>query len=106
MTEQTDDISASVDKALDEAAGHTDALGIEQGELDAARKAVQDAAPEITTGVLSGLVSGIGTLVAIAGGIILGALIMYYLLKDGTRLRHAVVNGRPRVPERLRRLHR
>ena len=48
--------------------------------------------PVITTGVLSGLVSGIGTLVAVAGGIILGALIMYYLLKDGTRLRHAVVS--------------
>jgi predicted PurR-regulated permease PerM len=36
-------------------------------------------------------VSGIGTLVAIASGLILGALIMYYLLKDGTRLRRAVV---------------
>ena len=45
----------------------------------------------ITTGVLSGLVSGIGTLVAIAGGVILGALIMYYLLKDGTRLRRSLV---------------
>ena len=35
--------------------------------------------------------SGIGTLVAIAGGVILGSLIMYYLLKDGTRLRRSVV---------------
>ena len=34
---------------------------------------------------------------AMASGIILGALIMYYLLKDGTRLRRAVVaTGRPR----------
>ena len=46
----------------------------------------------ITTGVLSGLVSGIGTIVAVASGIILGALIMYYLLKDGTRLRRSVVD--------------
>ena len=45
----------------------------------------------ITTGVLSGLVSGIGVLVAIASGVILGALIMYYLLKDGAQLRRAVV---------------
>ena len=38
---------------------------------------------------------------------ILGALIMYYLLKDGTRLRRAVVGtGRPRAPRRRRRLHR
>ena len=92
VTEQTDDISSSVDKALDEAAGQTDALGIDEGELDAARKAIDDAVPVIATGVLSGLVSGIGALVAIAGGIILGALIMYYMLKDGTRLRRAVVS--------------
>ena len=45
----------------------------------------------ITTGVLAGLVSGIGVIVAIAGGLILGALIMYYLLKDGTRLRRSLV---------------
>ena len=45
----------------------------------------------IATGVLSGLVSGISTLVAVASGLILGALIMYYLLKDGTRLKRSVV---------------
>jgi len=33
----------------------------------------------------------VGTLVGLASGLILGALIMYYLLKDGTRLRRAVV---------------
>ena len=92
VTEQTDDISESVDDAINEVTGDTDALGIEEGELEAARQAVEDAAPAITTGVLAGLVSGIGALVAIAGGIILGALIMYYMLKDGTRLRRAVVS--------------
>ena len=91
VTEQTDEISASADAALERAAEQTDALGIDQGELDAARAAIEDADPMITTGVLSGLVSGIGTVVAVAGGVILGALIMYYLLKDGTRLRRSVV---------------
>ena len=66
--------------------------GSSKDSLDEARKAVEDADPMITTGVLSGLVSGIGVLVAIASGVILGALIMYYLLKDGSRLRQAVVN--------------
>jgi predicted PurR-regulated permease PerM len=37
------------------------------------------------------VVSGLDALVGLAGGLILGALIMYYLLKDGTRLRRAVV---------------
>jgi putative heme transporter len=91
VTEQADEIGASADAALERAAEDSDALGIDQGDLDAARAAVEDAAPMITTGVLAGVVSGIGTLVAVASGVILGALIMYYLLKDGTRLRRAVV---------------
>jgi predicted PurR-regulated permease PerM len=37
------------------------------------------------------VVSGVDALVGLAGGLILGALVMYYLLKDGTRLRRAVV---------------
>lgn len=83
VVEQADEISASADAALDR---------VDQGDLDAARAAVEDAAPMITTGVLAGVVSGIGTLVAVASGLILGALIMYYLLKDGTRVRRAVVD--------------
>ena len=79
------------DKAVGKAADLTDALGVDQSSLDALRKAIDDAAPMITTGVLSGLVSGFGTVVAVVSGVILGALIMYYLLKDGTRLRRAVV---------------
>jgi predicted PurR-regulated permease PerM len=91
VTEQADEIGASATAALQRAAEQTDALGLEQSELDAARAAVEDAAPMMTTGALAGVVSGIGTLVAVASGVILGALIMYYLLKDGTRVRRAVV---------------
>ena len=45
----------------------------------------------VTGGVLTKVVSGVGTLIGLASGLILGALIMYYLLKDGTRLRRSVV---------------
>jgi predicted PurR-regulated permease PerM len=48
-------------------------------------------APLVGEGFLTAAVSGVGTLVGLASGLILGALIMYYLLKDGTRLRRAVV---------------
>ena len=91
VVEQAGDIGDSATAALAEAAEHTDALGIDQAALDDARAAVEDALPMITTGVLAGLVSGIGAIVAIAGGLILGALIMYYLLKDGARLRRSLV---------------
>ncbi|MET1001245.1 MAG: AI-2E family transporter [Acidimicrobiia bacterium] len=93
VTDQVDEISASADDAINELAGDTDALGVEEGQLDAARAAIDDAVPMITTGVLSGLVSGLGTLVAIASGVILGSLIMYYLLKDGTKIRRSVVKS-------------
>jgi predicted PurR-regulated permease PerM len=91
VTEQVDEIGASADAAVERAAEHSDALGVDQGGLDTARDAVGDAAPMIATGILTGVVTGIGTLVAVASGLVLGALIMYYLLKDGTRLRRAVV---------------
>ena len=91
VVEQAADIGDSATAALAEAAENTDALGIDQAALDDARAAVEDALPMITTGVLAGLVSGIGVVVAIAGGLILGALIMYYLLKDGARLRRSLV---------------
>ena len=42
-------------------------------------------------GFLTEVVSGLGQLVALASGLILAALIMYYLLKDGTRLRRSLV---------------
>ena len=59
--------------------------------LEEARAAIEEAAPEVTGGFVTKLVSGVGTLIGVASGLILGALIMYYLLKDGTRLRRSVV---------------
>ena len=91
VTEQSDQISAATDKALKNAAAHLDALGIDQAALDHARAATQDAAPMIANGVITHLVSGIGSLLGLVSGLILGALIMYYLLRDGGRLRRSVV---------------
>ena len=91
VIDQADQISDVADKARDKAAEHTDPLGVDQDSLDKAREATEDASPTIAEGVPAKLVSGFGTLVAVASGLILGALIMYYLLKDGTRLRRSVV---------------
>ena len=88
VTGQTDQIGASVDAALHKA---VDALGIDQASLDAARAAVEKASPAISGGFLTNLVSGIDTLIGVASGLILGAMIMYYLLKDGTRFRRSIV---------------
>ena len=88
VTGQTDQIGASVDAALHKA---VDALGVDQASLDAARAAVEKASPAISGGVLTNLLSGIDKLIGLASGLVLGAMIMYYLLKDGTRFRRSIV---------------
>ena len=65
--------------------------GIDQEALDDARAATEGASPMVTDGFATKLVEGVGSVVGIVSGIILGALIGYYLLKDGNRLRRSVV---------------
>ena len=94
VVEQADQLGAAVDAALDKVAGQTDAVGVDQAALDQARAAAEEAEPTVTGGVLTQLVAGIDKLIGLASGLILGALIMYYLLKDGTRLRRALSSPR------------
>jgi predicted PurR-regulated permease PerM len=68
-----------------------DSLGLDPGAMKDAQAAAEDAAPMVTEGVVAALVEGVGSVVTFAGALILGALIMYYLLKDGASLRRAVV---------------
>jgi predicted PurR-regulated permease PerM len=91
VTEQADQISAVTDKALNKAADQTDAAGAGKAALDDARTATEGAAPMIANGFLTKVISGVGSLIGLVSGIILGALIMYYLLKDGTSLRRSLV---------------
>jgi putative heme transporter len=88
VVDQKDEIGASVDSAIAKA---DDELGIDPAALDEARGAAEDSAPAIAEGFLTKLIAGVNSLVGLASGLILGALIMYYLLKDGTRLRRSVV---------------
>ncbi|MEK8226714.1 AI-2E family transporter [Oerskovia sp. M15] len=88
IVQQTAQIGDSVDAAIDELVAQVDA---DEEALNGIRQAVQDAAPSITGGFLTGLLGGINTIIGLASGLILGSLIMYYLLKDGSRIRRAVV---------------
>ena len=94
---QLDAIEASVDDAAAEA---TASLGVDDVAMDAVHSSFASMSPALGSGFLTTLVSGVATLVGIAGGTILGALIMYYLVKDGTRLRRSLV---ARVGEGARR---
>ena len=89
VVQQSADLGQSVDVAIDRLVTEVD---IDEASLDAVRQAVEDAAPAVTTGVVTGLLGGVGTIVGLASGLILGALIMYYLLKDGAKLRRSVIS--------------
>jgi predicted PurR-regulated permease PerM len=88
---QLSEISETTNTATQTAAEQTEELGIDQASIEEAKVAIEEAKPMIATGLLSGVVSGISTFVAISSGIILGSLIMYYFLKDGTGLRRSLV---------------
>lgn len=96
LVDQVGAIGDSVDQALENAAG---SLEIDQDKLDSARSTIEAGAPGVSTGFLTQITEGIHTAVGLASGIILGALIMYYLLKDGGKLRRQVVAA---VPESSR----
>lgn len=82
-------IGSSVDDAAAEAG---ESLSVDPATWNAVQESIETMAPTIQFGFVSTLVSGLGALVVIASASILGALIMYYLLKDGTRLRRSFVN--------------
>ena len=103
VIQQTDEIGDSVDAAIDNAA---DELDVDEEALEDARAAAEESSPAVAEGFVTKVVSGVDALIGLASGMILGALIMYYLLKDGTQLRRSVVaQDRSVDPRRGRRLH-
>jgi len=88
ITQQTSEISSSVDAAI---ANAVDELDADEESLETAREAIEGAAPTVGEGFVTQLTEGIDKVIGLASGLILGALIMYYLLKDGSKLRTSVV---------------
>ena len=88
ITQQTAEISSSVDAAI---ANAVDELDADEESLETAREAIEGAAPTVGEGFVTHLTEGIDKVIGLASGLILGALIMYYLLKDGSKLRTSVV---------------
>ncbi len=88
VVQQTDKIGGSVDEAIAKA---VDELGVDKQTLEDVRAAVEETSPAVAEGFVTKIVSGVNALIGLASGLILGSLIMYYLLKDGTRLRSSVV---------------
>ena len=108
VVDQADQIGDVANEALEKAADQTEEAGVDREALEDAQTATEGAAPTIAEGFLTKVVEGVNSLIGLASGVILGALIMYYLLKDGNRLpacpRRPV--RRPSAAGRRRRLRR
>ena len=88
VIQQTDEIGGSVDAAIEKA---VDELDVDEEALQDAQTAAEETSPAVAEGFVTKIVSGVDALIGLASGLILGALIMYYLLKDGTSIRRSVV---------------
>ena len=93
VTAQAGEIGSVTDAALEKAAEQLDAAGVDQAALEDARAATEQSSAMVAEGVLARVVEGVGSIIGLVSGIILGALIMYYLLKDGAAFRRAVVGA-------------
>jgi len=99
IVEETGELSDEIDEALDTLSSTTEAVELDAAALDDLRNAVTSLAGALGRGILTGLVSGVGAVIGFVGGCILGALILYYVLKDGREIRSSMVRS---LPERLR----
>ncbi len=88
VTAQADQIGESVQAAIVRA---SETFSLDTSALESARAQFESAAAAMGGGFLTRLVSGVSGVIGFASGCILGALIMYYMLKDGSRLRGALV---------------
>ena len=68
-----------------------DELAIDEEALEDAKAAAEETSPAVAEGFVTKVVSGVNALIGLASALILGAMIMYYLLKDGTSFRRSVV---------------
>ena len=89
LISQATEISASMDDAL---ATASDEFGIDASTLTRVREAVTELGPVVGRGSLTRLVSGVGSIVGLVSGLLLGLIVLYYLVKDGTRIRRDVVS--------------
>jgi predicted PurR-regulated permease PerM len=96
VVDQASQIDREVGGAVDRLGAELEPVGADPAAVgDTGHDAIDDAgslAPLIGAGLLTALVAGVGTVVGFASGVVLGVLIMYYLVKDGARLRRAVVD--------------
>jgi putative heme transporter len=84
VVEQTSEIGSQISDGLVEA-------GVDDTTAGDLSDALAGLSPAVTQGAIHAVVGGVGILAGLAAGAVLGALIMYYLVKDGASIRRTLV---------------
>ncbi|MFA9563894.1 MAG: AI-2E family transporter [Acidimicrobiales bacterium] len=83
LTSQADELGDQFDVAVDELKERLDRLDPDGEFLDQFRNNSESAGPKVWTGLTSRAGAILDSAVGIVTGIVLGALVLYYMLKDG-----------------------
>ena len=101
FVDQADDLTANLDKAIADIKGWFENTPVNQELVDQVRATTADVGPSLTSGVAGGVVSFLDSAFGFIAGAILGTIVFYYLLKDGSDLfRRRLERGQD--PERVR----
>ena len=86
FVDQADDLTANLDKAIADIKGWFENTPVNQELVDQVRATTADVGPSLTSGVAGGVVSFLDSAFGFIAGAILGTIVFYYLLKDGSDL--------------------
>jgi predicted PurR-regulated permease PerM len=88
-------VASQTDRIVDEVEAALVELEFDEDPVEDARSAVEGLDPSVTSGIAAAVVSGLSTIAGLVVGALLGVLIMYYLIKDGKKLRRSLVGRAP-----------
>ena len=83
LTSQADELGDQLDVAVDELQERLDRLDPDGEFLDQFRENTESAGPKVWSGLTSRAGAIVDSAVGIVTGLVLGALVLYYMLKDG-----------------------
>ena len=88
-------VASQTDRIVDEVEDALVELDVEENTFDDAREAVEGLDPSVTSGFAKVVLAGLSAIAGLVVAALLGVLIMYYLIKDGEKLRRTVVGRAP-----------
>ena len=95
LRDQSDELTARIDEATDELQEWAADVNLDTDLVDRARSSINAGAGTATGGLANGIAGVINSAVGLVTGTILGLMVLYYLLKDGSRLVDDFIGRQP-----------